>query len=77
MQFLRKMAERRERDEREARMLVRRHGEEAIAVLEDRIAKSGEGRAKAHWKRVLKLARDYVRNGIPDPVIDAANEQPV
>lgn len=76
MQFFRKMAERRERDEREARMLVRRHGEEALSVLEDRIAKSSEGRAKAHWKRVQTLARDYVRNGIPEPVIDDTNQQP-
>ena len=69
MQFFRKMAERRERDEREARMLVRRHGEEALTVLDERIAKSGDGRTKAHWKRVHKIARDYVRNGIPEPVI--------
>ena len=65
MQFFRKMAERRERDEREARMLVRRHGDEAIAVLEDRIEKSGDARTKAHWKRVQKLSRDYLRDGIP------------
>ena len=77
MQFFRKMAERRERDEREARMLVRRHGEEAIAVLDDRIAKSGEGRAKAHWKRVQKLARDYLRNGIPEPEVETPAQQPV
>jgi hypothetical protein len=76
VQFFRKIAERRERDEREARMLVRRHGEEALIVLDDRIAKSGEGRAKAHWKRVQKLARDYVRHGIPATVIDDANQQP-
>ena len=72
MQFLRKMAERRERDEREARMLVRRHGEEALTILEDRIGKSGEGRTKAHWKKVQKLARIYVRDGIPDMAEDQA-----
>ncbi len=69
------MAERRERDEREARMLVRRHGEEALTVLDDRIRNSGDGRTKAHWKRVQKLARDYVRNGIPDSVPEGTDEQ--
>ena len=67
MQLFRKMAEKRERDEREARMLVRLHGDEAITILDERIGKSGDARTKAHWKRVQKIARDALRNGM-DPI---------
>ena len=66
MQLFRKLAEKRERDEREARMLVRRHGAEALDVLDDRIAKTSDSRAKSHWKRVRKIAKDAIRNGIDE-----------
>jgi hypothetical protein len=72
VQLFRKIAEKRERDEREARMVVRRHGDESIAFLDDRIAKCDDGRTKAHWKRVQKLARGYVHSGIPE----LTSEQP-
>lgn len=65
MQIFRKMAEKRERDEREARILVRRHGDHALIILEDRIATSADARAKGHWKKVHKLARGYLRQGLP------------
>ena len=66
MQLFRKFAEKRERDERAARMLVRRHGAEALDVLDDRIAKSSESRAKSHWKRVRKIAKETIRLGLDE-----------
>ncbi len=70
MYIFRKMAEKRERDEREARMLVRLHGEEALTILDDRIVKTTDSRSKAHWKRVKKIARDALRAGLEQDAIE-------
>ena len=64
-EFFQNRAEQKFRNRRAARMFLRDHGEDAIAML-DRRVDATNGRDRAHWKRVRMEAIDILANRTAD-----------